>query len=82
MAEQETTRQVNKRAIEALEQTHKLVDVAVSGARHAAIEMEDLRSWTEAHAPVADALFTVKNTLMGVLDDVERRLNAEREGKS
>ncbi|MBE1877846.1 hypothetical protein [Myceligenerans pegani] len=80
MATEQTTRETNRKAVEALEQSYRLVVVATDGVGRALREMEDLRMVTSVHAPVAGDLFRVRNGLLSVADNLDWRLRAERDG--
>jgi hypothetical protein len=80
MALNETTRQVNLRAIDALEEVKSRLneaDTSVLVARH---PLEDLSKYTNAHDELFEHLQALRARIAEVDADVARRIKAESEG--
>lgn len=81
MALDETTRQVNKRAIEALEAANWGLDEAELGVTRARLPLHDLGRVTNAHDAALEELYAVSARIRAAREDVSRRLAAESEGE-
>ncbi|MFD2027625.1 hypothetical protein [Promicromonospora aerolata] len=81
MALDETTRQVNKRAIEALENAQWRLQEADLDVLHALEPLEDLSKYTNAHDPAVQELGAVSARIKAAREDVTRRWIAESEGE-
>lgn len=81
MALDETTRQVNKRAVDALENAAwRLLD-AEQHVVNAVGPLEDLSRVTNAHDPALEELRAVTARIRAAREDVRRRWGAESEGE-
>jgi hypothetical protein len=81
MALDETTRQVNKRAVEALESALWGLKEADQGVNRAVRPLEDLSRVTNAHDPALEELNAVAVKIQAAREDVRRRWAAESEGE-
>ena len=81
MALDETTRQVNKRAIDALEEADHRLREATSEVTLAMDPLEGLSRYTNAHDPALENLRGLAGKVREVREDVSRRLTAESEGE-
>jgi hypothetical protein len=81
MATDETTRQVNRRAIDALEEADHRLREANSGVSLAIDPLEGLSRYTNAHDPALEELRAVAARVRAAREDVSRRLIAESEGE-
>ncbi|MFI6426036.1 hypothetical protein [Promicromonospora sp. NPDC050880] len=81
MALDETTRQVNKRAIDALEEADHRLREATSEVNLAMSPLEGLSRYTNAHDPALENLRGLVGKVRDVQEDVARRLLAESEGE-
>jgi hypothetical protein len=81
MALDETTRQVNKRAIEALENAQFRLWAADLEVGRAVEPLEDLSRITNAHDPALEELRAVAARVSAAREDVYRRWTAESEGE-
>ncbi|WP_454860425.1 hypothetical protein [Promicromonospora soli] len=81
MALDETTRQVNKRAVDALENASWRLLEADQNVTNAVGPLEDLSRVTNAHDPALEELRAVTARIRGAREDVSRRLAAESEGE-
>ena len=79
MALDETTRQVNRRAVAALENTKKRLEAADENVYNAIGSMDDLHRYTNAHDPVLDDLGDIAARIRAAREDVARRWAAESE---
>lgn len=77
MALDETTRQVNKRAVAALENAAWRLAEADQNVANAVGPLEDLGKYTNAHDPALEELRVVAARIRGAREDVGRRLAAE-----
>ena len=81
MALDETTWQVNKRAIDALEEADHWLREANSDVGLAVDPLEGLSRYTNAHDPALEELRAVAARVRAAREDVSRRLIAESEGE-
>lgn len=81
MATDETTRQVNKRAVEALESAVWGLREADLGVIRAVEPLEDLSRYTNAHDAALEELNAVTVRIRAAREDVRRRWQAETEGE-
>lgn len=81
MALDETTRQVNKRAIDALAVAKWKLHEADRTVANAVGPLEDLSKYTNAHDPALEELRAVAARIGSAREDVSRRLTAECEGQ-
>ncbi|PUB23969.1 hypothetical protein C8K30_110112 [Promicromonospora sp. AC04] len=81
MALDETTRQVNRRAIAALEAAKKGLGDAANELRVACWPLEDLSQVTNAHDPALEEMHAVLARVRAAREDVARRWLAESEGE-
>jgi hypothetical protein len=81
MALDETTRQVNKRAIDALENAQWRLQEADLDVVHALEPLENLSKYTNAHDPAVQELNAVSARIRAAREDVTRRWIAESEGE-
>ncbi|MBE1874837.1 hypothetical protein [Myceligenerans pegani] len=80
MTGQTTAREVHERTVETLEEALKLVYSAVEGVGRAENLVEDLRPYTRAHQRAAEHLTKTRHRLLDMWDDLNERLDAERDG--
>lgn len=81
MALDETTRQVNRRAIAALEAANVGLDEAELGVTRARIPLHELGRVTNAHDEALEELYAVSNRIQAAREDIRRRWQAETEGE-
>ncbi|MFD7308345.1 hypothetical protein [Promicromonospora sp. NPDC059942] len=81
MALDETTRQVNKRAVDVLDDADYRLKEADMNVLRAVQGLEGLSRYTNAHDPALENLRTVLSEVRNAQDDVARRLAAESEGE-
>jgi hypothetical protein len=81
MALDETTRQVNKRAVAALEAAAWGLKQADQGVTRAVGPLEDLSNVTNAHDAALEELNAVAVRIQTAREDVRRRWIAESEGE-
>lgn len=81
MALDETTRQVNKRAVHALEEAEYRLQEANFNVLGAVQPLQDLSRYTNAHDPALEELRAVSARIGAAREDVSRRLTAESEGE-
>jgi hypothetical protein len=81
MALDETTRQVNKRAIAALEGASWGLKEADLGITRAVKPLEELSEVTNAHDQALEELYTTLRRVRAAREDVRRRWQAETEGE-
>ncbi|MFI2361898.1 hypothetical protein [Promicromonospora sp. NPDC019610] len=77
----ETTRQVNKRAVDALDEAEYRLQEANFNVLRAVQPLEDLGRYTNAHDPALEELRAVSARIGAAREDVSRRLTAESEGQ-
>jgi gamma-glutamyl:cysteine ligase YbdK (ATP-grasp superfamily) len=80
MAMNETTRQVNLRAIDALEAVKRKVHEVDLGVLVARWPLEELSRYTNAHDEVFEHLQGLRDRIAEVDEDLARRIKAESEG--
>lgn len=81
MALDETTRQVNKRAVDALDEADYRLREADFNVLRAVQPLEGLSRYTNAHDPALEELRAVAARIGAAREDVSRRLTAESEGQ-
>ena len=81
MALDETTRQVNKRAVDALENANHRLHDADTNVWLSVGALADLSKYTNAHDPALEELRVVASRIRAAREDVSRRLTAESEGE-
>lgn len=81
MALDETTRQVNQRAVNALDEATYRLDEANFNVLRAVEPLEGLSRYTNAHDPALEELRAVAARIGAAREDVSRRLTAESEGQ-
>ena len=81
MALDETTRQVNRRAVNALDEAESRLREANYNVVMAAEPLEGLSRYTNAHDPALEELRAVAARIGAAREDVSRRLTAESEGQ-
>ncbi|MEV0891444.1 hypothetical protein [Promicromonospora sp. NPDC050262] len=81
MALDETTRQVNKRAVNALDEANYRLGEANFHVLRAVQPLEGLSKYTNAHDPALEELRAVAARIGAAREDVARRLRAEDEGQ-
>lgn len=81
MALDETTRQVNKRAVDALQNATWWLDYAGHDVNNAVGPLEDLSRVTNAHDAALEELRAVTARIRAAREDVSRRLITESEGE-
>ncbi|PUB28595.1 hypothetical protein C8K30_10311 [Promicromonospora sp. AC04] len=81
MATDETTRQVNKRAIDALEEAQHRLGEAVGEVQRGIEPLENLSRVTNAHDAALENLRALSARVREVREDVARRWIAESEGE-
>lgn len=80
MAQDETTRQVNLRAIDALEEADARLNSADNDVLIARWPLESLSRYTNAHDEVFEHLQALRARIAEVRADLARRIKAESEG--
>lgn len=81
MALDETTRQVNKRAVDALDEASYRLNEANFNVLRAVQPLEGLSTYTNAHDAALEELRAVSARIGAAREDVSRRLTAESEGQ-
>lgn len=81
MALDETTRQVNKRAVDALHNAWFRLSDADQNVTNAVGPLEDLSSVTNAHDAALEELNALTARIRAAREDVRRRWIAETEGE-
>lgn len=81
MALDETTRQINRRAVDALEEAEYRLREANHNVRIGIEPLEGLSRYTNAHDPALEELRAVSARINAAREDVARRWAAESEGQ-
>ncbi|MGI5190379.1 hypothetical protein ACQEVI_19750 [Promicromonospora sp. CA-289599] len=81
MALDETTRAVNRRAVDALDEAAYRLREANADVGLALVPLEALSRYTNAHDPALEELRAVAARIRAAREDVSRRLAAETEGQ-
>ncbi|MFI8528365.1 hypothetical protein ACIGB8_28160 [Promicromonospora sukumoe] len=81
MALDETTRQVNQRAVNALDEANHRLGEANFNVLRAVEPLEGLSKYTNAHDAALEELRAVSVRIGAAREDVSRRLTAESEGQ-
>ena len=81
MALDETTRQVNKRVVEVLEEAESRIGQAETLLTRTTDLLRGLSRYTNAHDVAAEQVLEATRRVGEVHDDVIRRFNAESEGE-